>query len=63
MVSVKPGFLARLAFSVVSKLLVAVPFHQSDDADDNKIITWNGRKGIYTTLPDNVIARWPEETS
>jgi hypothetical protein len=50
-------------FSVVSKLLVGVPFYQSEDAAANKIVTCHGKNSIYTTLLDKVMARWPEETS
>lgn len=48
--------------SVVSKRLVGVPFHQSKDANDGRIITCHGTNGIYATLFDKIIAHWPEET-
>jgi hypothetical protein len=46
---------------VVDRWLVGVPFYQSLTQGGKREITCHGRRGIYGTFLDAIIARWPDE--
>ncbi len=49
--------------SVVERWLLGVPFFQSRSADNKRTITCHGPRGIYGSLIDRVVAKWPAETA
>jgi hypothetical protein len=46
--------------TIVERRLIGVPFHQSADKDSPSIITCHGPKGIYRSLIDEIIKKWPD---
>jgi hypothetical protein len=48
---------------VLSRRIIGVLFFQRDIDDGRKEVTCHGPRGIYGTLVDKVVQRWPEETN
>src|SRR5262245_41475485 len=46
---------------VIERSLIGVPFFQSPSSDGRLSITCHGLLGIYGSLIDKIIARWPGE--
>jgi glutaminyl-tRNA synthetase len=47
---------------VVQKVLLGVPFHQSDLKNGKRIITCHGPRSIYARLFDKIREQWPTES-
>ena len=46
--------------SIVERGLIGVPFYESTEKDSPNIITCHGPKGIYRSLIDEIMKKWPD---